>query len=253
MSAVEVFASLSAYRAATAELPRRARPASAPAGAVAVVDGSGRWSTAALAAIADGATGIVISRPASVPSDDMDALTAAGVPIIVERPLLRPDVAALAAVGAGAPAVFTVECHARTLDPTLRDAVGYARVAAGGPLALRAASFADGRGLALLDGPESLTVSLIAATQSGAPDGGRIRVTGLGETLVEVDGEAGALRVETADAASRRTAPRRWESSERLTLRRAIDAVITASVPRDIVELGLDEALAHGIVTARRP
>ncbi|GAB2844885.1 hypothetical protein ACFQ0P_03620 [Microbacterium insulae] len=253
MSAVGVAAELAAYRAATAELPRSARAAAAGAGVVVVVDGSGRWWTAARSAIAGGASGIVVARPERLPDEGIGDLIASGIPVVVERPLVRPDVTALALPDGVRPAAVTVECHARGLAAALRDAVGWARVVAGGALVLRqAASAAPGRSLALLESPSGLAVSLLAATQPGAPGGGRVRVTALGEELAELDADAGALRLATADAAGGRIAPMRWETSERLALRRVIDAVRTDSGPRDLVELDDDERLARAILSAPR-
>ncbi len=251
MSAVGVAAELGAYRAATAELPLRARPVTAAAGAIAVVDGSSRWWTAARSAIADGAVGIVVARPERIPEEGTDELAASGVPVVVERPLVRPDMTDLAGLAGRRPAVVAVECHARALPTALRDAVGWGRVTAGAALVLRqAASSATGRSLALLESPAGLAVSLVAATQPGAPGGGRIRVTALGEVLVEVDGDAGTLRVATADAEGRDVAPMRWESSERLALRRALEAVRTGSAPHDLAELAHDQGLALAIASS---
>jgi hypothetical protein len=96
-------------------------------------------------------------------------------------------------------------------------------------------------------------VSVVATVQAGAPGGGRIRVTAVGDRLIEVDGGVGTLRVTTSDADGRRVAPRRWESSERLALRRAIEAVATGSAPEDLGELQHDERLAGAIADRSRP
>lgn len=255
MSAVGVATELRAYRAATAELPLSARGVAAATGAIAVVDGASRWWLAARSAIAHGAVGIVVARPERLPEEGTDELAGSGVPVVVERPLVRSDMADLASPGKPRPAVVAVECHARgALATALRDAVGWARITAGAPLVLlQAASSATGGSLALLGSPAGLAVSLVAATQAGAPGGGRIRVTALGEVLLEVDGDVGTLRIATADAGGRSVAPMRWESSERLALRRVLEAVRTGSSPRDLAELAHDDGLASAIASASRP
>lgn len=254
MSAVGVWAELPAYRAATAELPVSARAVAHAEGALAVVDGSGRWWSAALSAIAAGAVGVVVARPERMPEPGLDELAASGAPIVVERPLLRADMAARGALEGVRPAFVTVECHAPALTTVLRDALGWGRAIADAPLVLRQAeSSAHGRSLALLESPAGVAVSVVATVQAGAPGGGRIRVTAVGDRLIEVDGGVGTLRVTTSDADGRRVAPRRWESSERLALRRAIEAVATGSAPEDLEELQHDERLAGAIADRSRP
>ena len=70
-----------------------------------------------------------------------------------------------------------------------------------------------------------MPVSLVFAAQPGAPARGRLRLTALGATLLELDGDETELQFAMTDAASRRTAPTRFESPERLALRRAVNAV----------------------------
>lgn len=256
MSGVGIVADLAAYRAATAELPLSARAVEERRGAVVVVDGSAPWWSAAADALAAGAAGIVVAQPAAAPAEALQELSAARVPIVIERPLLRADEAAAAAAAIAAdppPAAMTVECHGPSLPATLRDALGWARVLGGAPLVLRTAAFGRGRGLALLESAAGLAVSLVAGTQAGAPPSGRIRVTALGETLVELDGEVGSLSIATTDAVSRRIAPARFESSERLALRRAIEAVRVGSTPSDLSDLRHDDDLARAILAGSRP
>jgi hypothetical protein len=256
MSAMGVHTSLARYRDATAELPSSARGAESPEGSIVVVDGARGWWTRAVDAFTAGAVGAVIARPASAPAEALAALAATGRAVVVERGLLRPDVAGyVAETLAGLPdaSVVTVECHAPApAHAALHDAIGWARVLARGPLEVRAASFARGRGLALLETADGLPVSLVSATQDDAPVAGRIRVTALAETLVELDGASGNLSPALTDAGSRRTAPARFERAERLALRRAIDAVVGHARPTDLAELQHDQARAADLVDSSR-
>ncbi|NYE18229.1 hypothetical protein [Microbacterium immunditiarum] len=253
MNATGVWTSVDAYRVAVAELPRSARLTESPRDAIAVVAGTDAWWHRAGAALADGALGVVVSRPENVPVDRLDALLAVGRPVTVERPLLRSDsaqhvVETLAATRS--PDVIVVECHASPLSSALRDAIAWARAAAGDTLAVRTASFASGRELALLESASGVPVSLMAATQAGAPPDGRIRMTALGDTIVEVDGGDHQMIVTVTDAAARRIAPTRFERPERLALRRAIEAVTFGTTPPDLGELGHDEDVARTVRAA---
>ena len=62
-------------------------------GAVVVVPGSGDWWQAMLAARAGGAAAVVIADPQALPPEALAPHPwPDGVPVIVERPRLRPDV-----------------------------------------------------------------------------------------------------------------------------------------------------------------
>ena len=162
---------------------------------------------------------------------------AAARPLIIERPLLRADVACAAiAAGLPAPTALVVECHApaASLPAALSDALGWARLLGGGPLTLSSAQAGRTRGVALLETAEGLPVSLVFAAQPGSPALGRLRLTALGTTLLEIDGDETELHLSMTDAASRRTAPARFERPERLALRRAIAAVVGGERPSDL-------------------
>jgi len=254
---IAVHSSLESYRVAAAELPVSTRIADELAGAIAVVDGAGEWWDAASRALEQKAVGIVVSRPRAAPSDALDALAAAAEdrPIILERPLLRADIeGSIAATLEHRPAhsALVIECHAPSmaLDGALRDAIGWARVLARAPLELRSAASARGRGLALLDAAGGAPVTLIFAAQPGAPTSGRIRVTSLGISLVELDGDEGDMAVTMTDVASRRVAPARFERPERLALRRAVEAVAGDARTPDLAALALDATLARAVLDA---
>jgi len=150
-----------------------------------------------------------------------------------------------------APGALAVECHApaRTLGPALRDAIGWARVIAGAPLVRRAADVWGARTLALLESDQGAAVSVLAAAQQGAPSLGRVRITSIGATRVEVDADLD-LVVSLTDAAGRTVLPARFEGPERVALRRALAAARAGARPSDLAELRHDAALAAAVLAA---
>ncbi|MFB7883291.1 hypothetical protein [Microbacterium sp. NPDC056057] len=248
---------LDAYRIAVAELPGSAIASPDVKGAIAVVPGDDGWWVAASDAIAAGAAAVVVAQPAVGPIEALDALAslAGATPVIVERPLFPADM--VAAVGASieslpAPGALVVECHApaRTLGPALRDAIGWARVIAGTPLAPRTTESWGGRVLALLESEQGSAVSIVSAVQPGAPRLGRVRITSIAPTRVEIDADLDTVACVT-DAAGRGILPALFESSERVALRRAISAVRTAERPPDLADLRHDTGLAAALLSAR--
>jgi hypothetical protein len=251
-----VRADLEPYRVAVAELPDSAIASQDVDGVVAVVAGDDAWWRAASEALATAAA-VVVARPGAAPVEALDALAslAGETPVIVERPLLRADV--VAAVGGsieGLPAAgaLVVECHApaRTIGPALRDAIGWARVLAGGPLTVRAAESWGGRALGLLESAQGAAVSVIAAVHSGAPSLGRVRITTVAETRIEIDADRDTV-VAITDAAGRSILPARFESAERVALRRAIEAVGTTRRSSDLADLRHNTALADALHPGR--
>ena len=264
---MRVFSSLPASRGAIAELPATVSAADSPEGAIVVLDGARGWWDDAILAVAAGAAGVLVSGPSPAPSTALDRLI--GIPTVLVRPLLRPDVAddvIAAAKGAageitaaeGAAAAVVVECHAPTpaLPGALRDALGWARIFASAKLTLRMATFGGGRGLALLDAGGAASVSLILGASAGAPPAGRLRVTELGQTRRELEVDEGDVRFSVTDASSRRLAPTRFERPERLALRRLAAALDARQLPEDLADYARDSALAEAILHAaadRRP
>ncbi len=254
---IPVHSALERYRVAAAELPVSTRLAGDRGGAIVAVDGDDGWCDAAVRAFRDGAAAVVVSCPNSAPAQGLRALdaAAAGRPVVVERPLLRADIAEIV-VAAGAelapPAAFVVECHAPAiaLRSALRDALGWARVMGRSPLALRSAEATRGGGIALLETAAGAPVSLVFAAQPGAPERGRLRLTALGATLRELDGDEADLQFTMTDAASRRTVPPRFERAERVALRRAVDALVDGDGPSDLDDLALDATLAAALGAA---
>jgi hypothetical protein len=246
---------LDAYRVAIAELPRRAVAGRDAADAVVVVGGDGDWWKQAARAVAGGAAAVVVAQPRAAAPDALDALAerARATPVVAERPLLRPDVTAVvvdALAAVPAPPVLTVECHAPrdALPAALRDAIGWARVLNGAPLTVGSAQSRDGRALGLLEAKTGGLVTVLAATQPGAPPLGRIRISTVAETVVEVDDDGGDLVVSMTDAAGRRTFPTRYERPERVALRRALEAVHASEGPADLAEMRHDAVLAQALL-----
>lgn len=242
------------YRAALAELPLSTRSVERPGGAIVVVAGDGGWVDAALDAASAGAIAVVVARPAFAPAADIRRIQdAVGVPVVVERPLLRPDATGDAAAGrrsdAGwaAPRLLVADgSAARGLVPVIaRDAAGWLRVLAGDDLVVAAA---DGE-LALLEtrGGIAATLSVVATLRSG---GGSIRVRALGEVLTEIDVDSERARVRTSTARGSVTAPDRFESSARLAVRRALAAVESEELPDDLRALAADTELVERVLSS---
>lgn len=254
-----VLAPAGRFVTAVAELPLRTRAADRAAGAIVVVPGEKDWVDAGIAAAEAGATALVIADPPlSTAADIRRIASVVGVPVIVERPLLRPDVTALARTGdagairAGAtdrpgPRILLAEAAASRvrLPAVARDAIGWLRVLAGESLSVVAA---DG-GLALLEttGGIAATLTVVADARSST---GRIRARALGEVITEVELEGSAARVVSASARGRLISPIRFESSERLALRRAVAATEGAESPEDLAELLADTQLVEAILVS---
>ena len=248
------------YRTAVAELPLRTRLLREANGAIVVVSGAERWVAGVRAAASDGASAIVVSDPHVVSAVDVERLASdIRIPVLVERPLLREDLAADAVAsrvgssGAAVPRLVLVDAAARPAmrAVTGRDAVGWARILAGAaPLVVHA-----DRGLALLDcGGIAATLTIVT---TGRPGAGWIRGRAVGETTTEVEVEGGAAIVVSLTDRGRLQLPTRFESPARLTLRRAVGAVEAVSGvggdrhPDDLADLAADSRIAEQIVAAR--
>lgn len=255
-----VHTALPDYVAAVAELPVSAALTDEVRGAVAVVPGSGNWWQGLLAARAAGASAVVLADPAVLPQDALEsALWPGDIPVVVERPRLRPDVVADAvAARRGSPArIITVECTAPAggLNAVIRDGFGWARSLAQSPLSLQAGiTTARGR-MALLDCGSLdggvLPATLVGTAAGGLHAGGLIQMLALGEVRTEltVDQPAGLTRLEASTEQGAMRAPERYESSARLALRRAVKACSEGPVP-DLGELLEDMALTWALLNA---
>lgn len=242
MSAVPVWTDLAAYRAAVAELAPLVRLADADAvGALRIIDGRGAWwdRLERLPASA----GVVVDEPQPAPVAAHARMRALDFPVVIARRRLRADVVAALEPVAASHVVVDAWGSAAEARVLLRDAVGWGRVLAGGPLdvvARDATSAADA--LALVRG--SVGVSVTCA--SGGPGvGDALTAVTLGPRRVEVriDSAAATIRVATDDVDGRRLAAPRREAAERVALRRIRDAVATGVRPGDLDELAHDDSI----------
>ena len=220
-----------------------------------VVPGAAGWPDAVLAAAHAGAAAVVVADPVLVPAADVQRVSAqVGIPVIVERPLVRPDVSASAlaareaAGGPAAPArIVVVDATAprSALGSVARDAVGWARVLTGEQLELVAAGGAQ----ALLVAASGLSATLTVVA-TARPGSGRIHAQALGEVITDVVVEGRVARLSTSTEAGRLMAPAVFESSERLALRRALAALEGDSI-HDLDELAADTFIAETIIVDR--
>jgi hypothetical protein len=251
---IAVVATADAYRAAAAELPLSTRLGDRQAGAVIVVAGDPGWVDRVHAAGEAGARAVVVADPVPAPVDEMRLLAQRiGIPVVVERPLLRAD----AVADARSPRAQAATRHPRAivldgaasgsrLAVIARDAVGWGRALAGGALTLVSAD----RGLALLetDAGVAVTLSVVATRRPGR---GWVRAQALGEVLIDVEVEGRACSVAVSSVAGRSALPVRYESSERLAVRRAVAAAEADERPGDLIDLLADTEPAEEILRDR--
>lgn len=235
------------YAVALAGMPLHAHEAREPRGAVAVV--GGRDGRAGVDALEAGAVGLVITDAQWLSAADARAIVSAAgsVPVIVDRPLLRPDMLEQAVAGRrGAPALM-VTAEVRTPDAdaegALRDVLGWARGLAGDSFEVVTAGGTRTRFGALLEstsGRLPLVLTVTKATRDArSPE---LHVTVLGETRSEVrlDPRAGVADVRTVDGDGDLVAPTRHEGRERVALRRCLEALRGGVRPDDLPEFAGD-------------
>lgn len=245
------------YAAAIAELPLSAHRSPERHAAIVVISGRAGWAGRLDEAVAAGARAVILREPEAGDLADLDAAgAAAAVPIIVDRPLLRSDLVDDVRAGAArAPALVQVECSASGAEfaAVARDAVGWARVLAGGALALEA-SRSTARGFSALlswpgdDSVGGVPVSIVATRRSGTDPWIRAIALGVERTEVTIDVARGSAVVERTSEAGRVIHPTRWESAERVVVRRAIEALESESIPSrgsaGLADLDADARLA---------
>jgi hypothetical protein len=258
---IPVVAELAGYRVAVAGLPLSAQAADEAAGAIVVVDGAARWWDAAARAIDAGAAAIVVAEPHDVPLDAVAALAGlaaeVGVPVVVHRARLREDLVALAVAHREGvrPRVVVAECRASAGDlvATIRDAVGWMRALAGTDLVVASASHSADGGTALLrsSADDRVVGSMLSAVTR--PEGSLLRVQALGETTTEfeLDEPIGRCALATSTVRGRLVAPAVFETGERASLRRAIDALAEQRMPGELPALLHDAHAASAIAPAR--
>ncbi|MHC6591492.1 hypothetical protein [Arthrobacter sp. C152] len=257
-----VFTQLPRYMAAVAGLTASTVQAGSARGAVAVVPGAGDWWQALVDARAQGAAAVVLARPEMLPRGSFDAGARPGawpadIPVVVDRPRLRPDVVSDALrAGQGSRArIITVECAATAaaLDGVVRDGLGWIRSLVRGPAVFRAGTSTGPNRMALLESPSpnggSTSATLLGTVLDGPDAGANLKVLALAEvrTEVVVDLAAGPIRVETSTADGTLDSPLRYESSARLALRRAVEAAASGEAVPDFGELLQDMLLAREV------
>lgn len=242
MSALPVWTDLAAYRAAVAELAPLVRLADADeSGVLRVVDGRGAWWDR-LERLTD-ALGVVVDEPHPAPASAHERLRTLDVPVVVARRRLRADVVASIVPTPAAHVVVDAWGAASEAAVLLRDAVGWGRVLAGGPLdvvAHDATRTADV--LALVRGAVGVSVT---RASGGSGVGDALTAVALGPRRVEVriDSAAATIHVETDDVEGRSIAAPKREAAERVALRRLRDAVATGVRGSDLAELAHDDGI----------
>ena len=213
------------------------------------------WVGAVVAAEQAGARAVVVADPMLAAVDELQLLAGRiAIPLVLERPLLRPDVAgdaraAMPGEGPGAmPRTIVIDAAASAsrLGVVARDAVGWGRVLAGEAPTL----LSGDRGLALLETGRgiALTVSVVTTRRPGT---GWVRAQALGEAIADVDVEGRVVSVVISTPSGRLILPPRYESSERVAMRRALAAVESAESPDDLRDLISDTEPVEGILGSR--
>jgi hypothetical protein len=235
----DVWTDLSAYRAAVAELAPRVRPGGG-ADAIRVVEGRGAWWERLV-----GAAAFVVDEPDPASADVHAQLGAIGFPVAVIRRRLRPDVVADAGAEPVAPRHVVIDAWGGRTDATalLRDAVGWARVLAGGPLSVVDRADTPTATTLALRCPDGIGASVTRAIGGGV--GGALVATALSSRRLEVRVDTASPLAEVAfdDEEGRRIRPVRRESPERLALRRVLEAVESGAALTDLAELAADDAV----------
>lgn len=242
MTVREVRTDTAAYRAAVAELAPRVRLGGGDQ-AVRVIDGRGEWWRRL-----GGAAGYIVDEPEPAPAEVHARLAVGAAPVVVMRHRLRPDIVADARDEPVTPRHVVVDAWGGRTDAAalLRDAVGWARVLAAGPLSVVARVDTASATTIALRGPGGVGASVTRAVGGGV--GGAIVATALDVRRVEVRVDSASPPAEVAydDAHGRRVRPVRRESPERLALRRILDAIHSGVAPTDLADLAADD----GVVSA---
>lgn len=247
MSRSRVWVRDASYGAALAQLPDRVERSEGPTASILVLDGRRERPERIRALLAERPLGAILTHPGSASDVVVDLLAGAGIPVVTDRSLLRADDAAGVA---GVPARHVViDALAARADmrSTLVDAVGWARIVAGGALTLLASARTRESLLAALESPAGVGVAL-SATRLATAIGPALTVEGLGErrVAVRIDRAAGFRDVTVHGADGTFVAAARYESSERLSLRRAL-AAVSGEPGDDLAELVHDRAVADAL------
>lgn len=240
---VRVLSSL--FHAAVAELPTSTHATDEVRGSVVGLEGGVGWTARVLEVAARGAVAVVVAHPVSTPSADLRALRErVGIPIVMDRPRLRPDLvsAAETAIAAGRPAhLISVDGIAPTqrAATALRAVAGWMRVAGGGAPRL----LSQDAGIALLESPAGIPITAGVILAAAGPVRVRVRVIGPERTTILATSLGVEVSRETEHGQT--ILPALHESTTRVALRRAIDAVRTGGTPSDLDDLVADADLAQ--------
>lgn len=244
---IAVATPLARYRVAAAELSARVDIRRDEAQLVAVA-GDPHGLSEAEEGVARGARVVIVDRPRADPAalDRMREWEERGVAVVLLRPALRADVAgdALPSAPPSDVVVQTQTSAGEMLDAVV-DAVGWARVLRGGALVVRSVARAPGAVLADLAG-SGAAASVVASERLGAAGARRLRAVAVGAHRVEVVSTDAVAVVTRSTAEGDLVLPRRWESGERLALRRALAALAGEPV-RDLDDWAGDLAVAAQI------
>lgn len=233
-------AAMSGYAAALAELPIRAREHAA--GSVVVLDGQSDWGARLRDASDAGAAAVILCDPGSIESD---LLLERSRIVAVDRPRLRHDVIADARPDR-APRAVLVECRSepREIEGTLRDAIGWGRELAGGALELRSSTVTP-RAVMLELTRAATAVSVVLAITPSTIGWMRALTLDSDRTEIAIQGTDTPPSVTRSSRSGRLELPPRYETRERVMLRRVFDALDAETVLTDVDDLLHDQRLAQ--------
>ncbi|MGN8552302.1 UNVERIFIED_CONTAM: hypothetical protein OHV15_06945 [Microbacterium sp. SLM126] len=253
MSRSPVWVRDSSFDAALAQLPERVERAQSPGASIIVLDGRRERPERVEALLAERPIGAVLTHPASASQAVVDQLAHAGIRVVTVRSLLRADDAAIVAGATVRHLVLDALASRADVRATLVDAIGWARVIVGGGLTVSASARTRESLLVALESPAGIGVALTATrlVTSIAP---ALTVDGLGERRVgvRIDRAAGVREIAIHGEEGVVVAAPRYESSERLALRRALAAAAGDPVD-DLVSLIHDRSLADELLGATKP
>lgn len=231
-------------------LPISLVPSNSMRGAVAAVAGKGDWPARVVAAIAAGASGVVVEDPDPVPSSTLDQLRSAPQPVILDRPYLSNPALAPAAADWNALSVPTLLLDSDLLAPTRADP--YAELfrhislvrAVAEPLTAVDAAAISGTGYSVAGTLQTGTTAILACaiTDAGLPRV-NIRLLGAPQRLsltIFTSTTARAATVSLVDADGEMMFPTLYENGHRASWRRMIDAHREDAVVPDLDDFARD-------------
>ena len=229
--------------AVLASLPLSYTPAAdSGAGAVAVVDGSGRWSAAVVQALQDGAAGVIVVQPGAEDVGELRAVAADhhGVVVIDSTWASNPVVAEVrqalqAAIGQHSRLECRIVVRVGTdLDRALLDQLTLLRALVGPVTDLEILHWSE-HGYVGESRADGLAVNFSVVCTNATPEAAKVRLlTSVGSIEVEIpSGEtARPAHLIVTSPSGAKIAPTLYESGHRATWRR-LHRLITSSEPAD--------------------